>query len=111
MNTKERVIKFLLSKEREYNNNKLSVDVGRNSFVANPFCQFVLYVFQSLLNNASVFLVSSTELLIVLNIVLIKLSKMFVEYIIQIFVENICAYKEHCGYAHKAMWSCLLIFV
>ena len=32
MNTKERVIKFLLSKEREYNNNKLSVDVGRNSF-------------------------------------------------------------------------------
>lgn len=32
MNTKERVIKFLLSKEREYNNNKLSVDIGRNSF-------------------------------------------------------------------------------
>ena len=32
MNTKERVIKFLLSKEREYNNNKLSIDVGRNSF-------------------------------------------------------------------------------
>lgn len=32
MDTKERVIKFLLTKEREYNNNKLSVDVGRNSF-------------------------------------------------------------------------------
>ena len=32
MSTKERVIKFLLSKEREYSNNKLSVDVGRNSF-------------------------------------------------------------------------------
>ena len=32
MSTKERVIKFLLSKEREYSNNKLSVDVARNSF-------------------------------------------------------------------------------
>ena len=32
------------------------------------FCQLVLYVFQSLLNNAKVFLDSSTELVIVLNI-------------------------------------------
>jgi len=33
MKTKERVIKYLLSKEREYRNNKLSVNVGRNSFI------------------------------------------------------------------------------
>lgn len=31
-NTKERVIKYLLSKERKYNANKLSVDVGRKTF-------------------------------------------------------------------------------
>ena len=33
MNTKESVIQYLLSKEREYKNNKLSVNVSRNSFV------------------------------------------------------------------------------
>lgn len=32
MNTKEKVIQYLLSLDREYTQNKLSVDVGRNKF-------------------------------------------------------------------------------
>ena len=31
-NIKEKVIRYLLSEKREYNNNKLSVDIGRDSF-------------------------------------------------------------------------------
>lgn len=31
-NNKTRVIKYLLSKERNYNNNKLSVEIGRETF-------------------------------------------------------------------------------
>ncbi len=36
--TKERVIQYLLSKDRNYNDNKISVDVGRKSFSESEIC-------------------------------------------------------------------------
>lgn len=38
MKTKERVIQYLLSKDRNYNDNKISVDVGRKSFSESEIC-------------------------------------------------------------------------